>query len=75
MAAARTVQLGQFLDENAELVSSALQAAGIEHREKRSTGLTRWLSAADWGTRLYVPEDELDRARAVARQVTGNDPV
>ena len=70
MARTRTVQLGQFVDENAERILEQLEAAGIEHWAKRSGGLTRLLSAADWGTRIFVDAGSLERARRIAAAVT-----
>lgn len=65
----RTVQLGQFTDENAELVVERLEAAGIVWWVKRSGGLARMLSASDWGVRVFVDEQRLGDARALAREV------
>ena len=70
MARIRTVQLGQFVDENAERILEQLEAAGIEHWAKRAGGLTRLLSAADWGTRIFVDADALERAQRIAAEVT-----
>jgi len=67
----RTVQLGQFVDENADLIGERLTAAGIQHWGKRSGGLTRWLSAADWGTRIFVEEARLQEAQRIVREVVG----
>lgn len=63
----RTVQLGQFTDEHAEVVAGALERAGIVWWHKRSGRYTRILSAGDWGTRIYVDADRLDEAQQVAR--------
>jgi hypothetical protein len=32
-----------------------------------------WLSASDWGARLFVDADRLDEARSLAREVLGDD--
>jgi len=71
VAQARTVQLGQFVDENADLIGGRLTAAGIQHWGKRSGGLTRWLSAADWGTRIFVEEARLDEAKRIVSEFVG----
>lgn len=70
MSSARTVQLGQFVDENAEAIVERLIAADITHHVKRPTGLVRLLSAADWGTRIFVAQDRLEEARRLAAEVT-----
>jgi len=70
MARTRTVQLGQFVDENAEQILEQLEVAGIEHWAKRAGGLTRLLSAADWGTRIFVDASSLERAQRIAAEVT-----
>jgi hypothetical protein len=43
------------------------------HWAKRSGGLTRLLSAGDWGTRLFVDADRLEDARRLAAEVV-DDP-
>lgn len=70
MTGTRTVELGQYLDEHAEVIADRLAAADIVHWAKRSGGLTRWLSAGDWGTRLFVDADRLEEARRLAAEVT-----
>lgn len=64
-----TVQLGQFTDEHAELIVGRLEAAGIAWWVKSSGGLTRWLSAADWGTRVFVDAERRSEAVGIAREV------
>ena len=66
----RTVALGQFVDENADEIIRRLETAGIEHWVKRSGGLTRWLSAADWGTRIFVDAGRVEEAGRIAATVT-----
>lgn len=70
MTRPRTVALGQFVDENADEILRRLDDAGIEHWMKRSSGLVRWLSASDWGTRIFVDEARLDQAQRIASEVT-----
>lgn len=69
MSGPRTVELGQYLDEHAEAIAVRLEDADIVHWAKRSGGLTRLLSAGDWGTRLFVDADRLDDARRLAAEV------
>lgn len=66
----RTVLLGQFVDENADAILPKLEAAGIDHWAKRSGGLVRLLSAADWGTRIFVDATRLEEAQRIAATVT-----
>jgi hypothetical protein len=65
----RTVELGQFTEENAERIVERLETAGISWFVKRSGPFTRLISAADWGTRVFVDVEELDTARELARAV------
>jgi hypothetical protein len=66
VAQARTVELGQFTDENAELVAAALHGAGITWWHKGSGRFTRLLSAGDWGVRIFVDETRVEEARELA---------
>lgn len=69
MSETRTVELGQYLDERAGAIAARLEDAGIAHWVKRSGGLTRLLSAGDWGTRVFVDADRLEEARLLADEV------
>lgn len=69
MAQARTVELGQFTDDNAERIAAKLHEAEIPWWHKGSGRFTRMLSAADWGVRIFVDETRLDEAHELARQV------
>jgi hypothetical protein len=66
----RTVELGQFTDDNAERIAAELEQAGITWWHKSSGRFVRLLSAADWGTRIYVDRDRLDDAKRLAARVT-----
>ncbi|MFA9432082.1 hypothetical protein [Egicoccus sp. AB-alg2] len=74
MADVRTVQLGQFTDENAERVAGALERAGILWWHKTSGRFTRVLSAGDWGTRIYVDAQRLEEAQRVAQEALEESP-
>jgi len=65
----RTVELGQFEDANAERIVQRLEDAGIEWWTKGSGRFTRLVSAADWGTRVFVDAERLDEARQLATEV------
>lgn len=64
-----TTLLGQFTEEHAEAIAKGLHEAGIVWWHKASGGLVRFLSASDWGVRLFVDESRLDEAREVVRRV------
>jgi hypothetical protein len=68
VAQPRTVELGQFTDENAERIAAALHEAGIPWWHKGSGRFTRLFSAGDWGVRLFVDGTRLDEARELAQQ-------
>lgn len=72
MARPRTVQLGQFTEENAERVVAALERAGIVWWHKRHGGFVQLLSAADWGVRVFVEAGRLEEARELTREIVGD---
>jgi uncharacterized LabA/DUF88 family protein len=65
----RTVELGQFTDENADTIAARLEDAGIVWWFKQSGRWGRTLFLGDWGTRLYVDATRLDEAKALAAEV------
>ena len=65
----RTVELGQFTDENAELIAERLEGAAIVWYAKSSGRFGRLLFAGDWGVRLFVDQDRLEEARALAAEI------
>lgn len=73
MSQVRTVQLGQFTDENADAVAEQLEAAGITWYYKQSGRWGRTLFLGEWGTRLFVDASRLDDARDIVRSVLGSD--
>jgi len=66
-----TAYLGQYTDEHAEAIAGALEEAGIVWWHKKASRLTRTLFAGDWGVRLFVDEQRLDEAKAIAEKVKG----
>ena len=66
----RTVELGQFTDENAEAIAQRLEDAGLVWYAKSSGRFGRLVFAADWGVRLFVDQARLAEARALAIEVT-----
>ncbi len=67
----RTVELGQFTDDNADAVAERLDRAGMVWYAKSSGRFGRLLFAGDWGVRLFVDQDRLQEARQLAAEVTG----
>jgi hypothetical protein len=65
----RSVYLGQFTDDNAERLVEALEDADIRVWVKSTGRLVRAISAQDWGVRVFVDDADLERARAIARDV------
>lgn len=61
--------LGQFSWEHANAIAERLEAAGIGWWHKQAGGLTRIFFAGEWGVRLFVDDDRLDEARAIAASV------
>jgi len=65
----RTVQLGQFSDDHAELIAAALEQAGISWWYKQPGTISRiW----EWGVRLYVDRERITDARALADTITSS---
>jgi UDP-N-acetylglucosamine:LPS N-acetylglucosamine transferase len=62
----RTVHLGQFTDEHANEIAGLLEKAGIVWWYKQPGFLS---SLWEKGTRLFVDEERLDEAKAMARSV------
>jgi hypothetical protein len=61
--------LGQFTDENAELIVAAFEDVGIAWSAKTSGPLVRTIFAGDWGTRLSVRDDRADEAWDIAEAI------
>lgn len=66
----RTVELGQFTDDNAEVIAERLVAAGIVWYAKSSGRFGRLMFAGDWGVRLFVDQERVEEARNLAVEVT-----
>ena len=75
MTAIRTVYLGQFTWEHANLIAEQLEKAGIEWSYKQAGAITRVLSAGDWGVRLFVDGERLEDARQIVGAVPEPPPV
>lgn len=73
MGPVRTVYLGQFTEDHAARIAAALDRAGITWWAKRSGRLIRLLFVGEWGVRLFVAADALDRARAIVERVLAED--
>ena len=68
----RTVELGQFVEDNAQQIAERLEQAGIVWWHKSSGRFTRILFAGEWGVRLFVDAERLEEARTLAREVLGD---
>jgi hypothetical protein len=64
-----TTYLGQFTEEHAQAIAAALEDSGIVWWHKASGRLVRFLSAGDWGVRIFVDASRLDDAKDVVRRV------
>lgn len=64
-----TTYLGQFTEEHAEAIAKVLEEAGIVWWHKSTGRVMRFLSAADWGIRLFVDSARLEEARELVRRV------
>ena len=65
----RYVLLGQYLEENAEAVAEALAAAEIRHYTTRASAITQTLFMGEWGVRIFVEQQDKDRAATIARGI------
>ena len=69
MAEARSAYLGQYTDEVANVIATELEQAEIAWSYKQAGRFTKVFFAGEWGTRLFVDEDELERAQRIAERV------
>jgi hypothetical protein len=69
----RTTYLGRFTDEVANAIAGDLERAHIHWHYKQASMLTRMFMLGEWGTRLFVDADKLDRARRIAERVARNE--
>ena len=69
----RTVHLGQFTDDHADVIVDGLRDEGITFWVKRTGRLARVVFAGDWGTRVFVDEVRLEDARGIVRRLVGED--
>jgi hypothetical protein len=65
----KSVYLGQYTDETANLIAAELEQAEIGWSYKQSGFVTRIFFAGDWGTRLFVESAKLDEAKTIADRV------
>ena len=64
-----TTYLGQFTEEHAEAIGRELTEAGMVWWYKQSGKIMRFISAEDWGVRLFVDATRLDEARDIAQRI------
>lgn len=65
----KSVYLGQYTDEVANLIVTELEEAAIGWSYKQASRLTRIFFLGEWGTRLFVDAQQLDDARRIAERV------
>ena len=65
----KTVYLGQYTDDVANLIAAELEEANIGWSYKQASTLTRIFFMGEWGTRMFVESSRLDEARAIAERV------
>lgn len=66
----KSVYLGQYTDEVANLIAAELEGAQIGWSYKQASFLTRIFFLGEWGTRLFVDAERLDEARRIADRVS-----
>jgi hypothetical protein len=69
----KSVYLGQYTDEVANLIGSELERAKIRWSYKQAGRFTKVFFAGEWGTRLFVEDSRIDEARQIAERVTKSD--
>ncbi len=65
----KSVYLGQYTDEVANVIAEELEQAQIGWSYKQPGFFTRAFFAGEWGTRMFVEEDKLMDARTIADRV------
>lgn len=65
----KSVHLGQFDDDTAQVIADELEAAGIDWTFKQAGSITQFFLAGERGTRLFVDDARLDDARRIADRV------
>jgi hypothetical protein len=65
----KSVYLGQYTDEVANVIAEELEQAQISWSYKQPGFFTRAFFAGEWGTRLFVEESKLIEARRIADRV------
>jgi hypothetical protein len=66
----KSVYLGQYTDEVANLIAAEFEDASIDWSYKQAGFLTRIFFVGEWGTRLFVDADRLEDARKIADRVS-----
>ena len=65
----KTVYLGQYTDDVANLIAAELEEASIGWSYKQASRLTRIFFMGEWGTRMFVESSRLEEALAIAERV------
>lgn len=70
----KSVYLGQYTDEIANLIAGAFEQAGISWSYKQAGSVSKIFFMGEWGTRLFVDESRLDEAKAIVERVIATAP-
>jgi hypothetical protein len=65
----KSVYLGQYTDEVANLIAAELERAKIGWSYKQAGRFTKIFFAGEWGTRLFVEDSRIEEARRIAERV------
>lgn len=65
----KSVYLGQFTDEVANLIAAELERAEIGWSYKQAGRFTKIFFAGEWGSRLFVEDSWIEEAKRIAETV------
>lgn len=65
----KSVYLGQYTDEVANVIAAELEEAEIGWSYKQAGYFTKIFFAGEWGTRVFVESSRMHDARRIAERV------
>lgn len=65
----KSVYLGQYTDEVANVIAEELEQSQIGWSYKQAGWVTKIFFLGEWGTRMFVDSDRLDEAQKIADRV------
>jgi hypothetical protein len=65
----KSVYLGQYTDEVANLIAGELERAKIAWSYKQAARFTKIFFMGEWGTRLFVEDERIEEAREIAERI------